>query len=426
MGDDDLEDDDPNAPENSDNDMSENEETVSRPTSTNPSDHEQIRLEHNYSLLTTSDLSPIPTSSSPVNYSKDGLWPRNNTPPGEPPDPEISPKNPKEKEEESDPIGDMGRYIHTILDSDDEEEKQCKKDYNDALAMYTKVQLIHDEENKEEDLENRENFEDIWNLSKRNEEDSGVEDLCESMGKLNIDEEQESENSDSSTNTIIETKKVKLSEIEENQENDSSSPIPGGEESSIVHSPGMVSKNKLDTAKEEEKENPQTSSSHYKYGSQVIHEENCECPYCYVRKSSKKQKMSFSINAASMITTSRNAKCSSSRPAACSADISAIPTPMVNLKMKAHRHGENYLATIRALPDTGASIDCVEESYARRHNLEIKPDTSSMIELINAEGKVMKVIGTTKIHLRVRGGTWVTTVALVCPRLSLRVTFEVF
>merc|ERR1712240_754549 len=417
MGDDDLEDDDPNAPENSDNDMSENEETVSRPTSTDPSDQEQIMLEHNYSLLTTSGLSPIPTSSSPVNYSNDGLWPRSNTPPGEPPDPETFPENPGEKEK--DPIEDMGRFIHTILDSDDEEEKQCKKDYNNALAMYTKVQLIHDEEKKEEDLENRENFEDIWNLSKRNEEDSCVEDLCESLGKLNIDEEQESENSDSSTNTIIETKKVKLSEDKEKQENDaSSSPIPGGEEFSIVHSPGMESKNKLDTTKEEEKENPQTSSSHYKYGSQVIHEENCDCPYCYVRKSSKKQKMSFSINAASMMTTSRNTKCSSSRPAACSADISAIPTPMVNLKLKAHRHGENYLATIGALPDTGASINCVEESYARRHNLEIKPDTSSMIELINAEGKVMKVIGTTKIHLRVRGGAWVTTVALVCPRLS--------
>merc|ERR1711873_210879 len=161
-----------------------------------------------------------------------GLWPKNKTTPGEPPEEETFPKNQGEKEK--DPIEDMGRFIHTILDSDDEEEKQCKKDYNNALAMYTKVQLIHDEENKEEDLENRENFENIWNISKRNEEDSGVEELCESMEKLIIVEDQESENSDSSTNTIIETGKVKLSEIEENKENDaSSSPIPGGEESSI-------------------------------------------------------------------------------------------------------------------------------------------------------------------------------------------------
>merc|ERR1712243_299377 len=121
-------------------------------------------------------------------------------------------------EEDSDPIEDMGRYIHTILDSDDEDAKQCKKDYNTALAMYTKVHIIHDnikhlsdseDEKKEEDLRSEESFEEIWNLSKRNEEDSSVKDLCESLEKLNIDEDQESDNSDSSTNTVIETNKEK-------------------------------------------------------------------------------------------------------------------------------------------------------------------------------------------------------------------------
>ena len=73
-------------------------------------------------------------------------------------------KNPEGKtEEDPDPIEDMGRYIHTILDSDDEDAKQCKKDYNTALAMYTKVHLIHDEdEKKEEDLRHEESFEEIW------------------------------------------------------------------------------------------------------------------------------------------------------------------------------------------------------------------------------------------------------------------------
>merc|ERR1712240_248687 len=175
------------------------------------------------------------------------------------------------KEGEPDPIEDMGKYIQTILDSDDEDKKQCKKDYNNALAMYTKVQLIHDDKEEKEDLKNEENFEDIWNLSKE-EADSSVKDWCESLEKLNIDEEKESENSDSSTNTVIEAKKVKLSQDKEKQKNDaSSSPIPGGEEFSIVHSPGMESKNKLGPTKEEEKENPQSSSRSYKYGSQVIH-----------------------------------------------------------------------------------------------------------------------------------------------------------
>merc|ERR1712240_429164 len=67
--DEDLEDDDPNAPEKSDSELSEDEETDSRPNSTDPSDHKQIRLEHNYSLIMPSCVSPIPTSSSPVNYS---------------------------------------------------------------------------------------------------------------------------------------------------------------------------------------------------------------------------------------------------------------------------------------------------------------------------------------------------------------------
>ena len=41
-----------------------------------------------------------------------------------------------------------------------------------------------------------------------------------------------------------------------------------------------------------------------------------------------------------------------------------------------------------------------------------------MIELINAEGKVMNMIGTMKIRIMIKGGTWITTVALVCPQLS--------
>ena len=182
----------------------------------------------------------------------------------------------------------------------------------------------------------------------------------------------------------------------------------------------MESTTKLDSATgtEVSKNHPQDLSRKYKYGTQVIHKEDCTCPYCYVRKSSKKKKMSFSINAAQMVKTYRNTKCSSSRPAACSAELSAIPTPMVNLKMKAKKNQDNYLATIRALPDTGASVDCIEETFAKKHNLEIQPDTSNMIELINAEGKVMKVVGTTKIRIMVRGGTWITTVALVCPKLS--------
>merc|ERR1712240_525295 len=93
-------------------------------------------------------------------------------------------------EEESDPIEDMGKYIHTILDSDDEEVKQCKKDYNAALAMNTKMHIIHDNlkhlsESEDDETEGKENpkseerFEEIWDLSVTKEEDSNVKNLCE-------------------------------------------------------------------------------------------------------------------------------------------------------------------------------------------------------------------------------------------------------
>merc|ERR1712082_250296 len=180
-------------------------------------DLEQIRLEHNYSLDTTkSCVSSIPTSSSSTNWSIDGLWPRSNTPPCDrPPDPEFDPKiqqktipivkNPEGKtEEDSDPIEDMGRYIHTILDSDNEDAKQCKKDYSTALAMSTKVHIIHDNikhlsDNEDEKTDGKENlkpeesFEKIWDLSITKEEDSSIKNLCERLEKLNLDNIQESD-----------------------------------------------------------------------------------------------------------------------------------------------------------------------------------------------------------------------------------------
>merc|ERR1712089_47595 len=42
------------------------------------------------------------------------------------------------------PIEDMERYIHTVLDSDDDEAKKCKLEHNTALAMNTQVHIIHD------------------------------------------------------------------------------------------------------------------------------------------------------------------------------------------------------------------------------------------------------------------------------------------
>ena len=78
--------------------------------------------------------------------------------------------------------------------------------------MNTKVHIIHDnikhlsdseDKKTEEDLKSKESFEKIWNLSSTKEEDSSVKNLCESLEKLNLDNNQESDNSDSSTDTVI-------------------------------------------------------------------------------------------------------------------------------------------------------------------------------------------------------------------------------
>ena len=95
------------------------------------------------------------------------------------------------------------------------------------------------------------------------------------------------------------------------------------------------------------------------------------------------------VNAANMVRQTTNAKCSMSRPAANSAAIAGCPTPMVNLKIKTKKNQEERLATLRALPDTGASVDCIEENFARKHNMVIQLDTTNMIELVSAEGKTM-------------------------------------
>ena len=128
--------------------------------------------------------------------------------------------------------------------------------------------------------------------------------------------------------------------------------------------------------------------------------------------------MHFMVNAANMVKQTRNTKCSMSRPAANSAAIQGCPTPMVNLKIKIKKNQEEKLATLRALSDIGASVDCIDKNFAKKHNLEIQPDTTNMIELVSAEGKVMRVLGTTKLTLQAPGGNWTTKVALVCPKLS--------
>ena len=92
-----------------------------------------------------------------------------------------------------------------------------------------------------------------------------------------------------------------------------------------------------------------------------------------------------------------------SRPAA-NAAISGCPTPMVNLKIKVKNNQEERLAMLWAQADTGASVDCIEENFAKKHNLVILLDKTNMIKLVSVEGKTMKVLGTTKLIIQAPGG----------------------
>merc|ERR1711873_20302 len=131
-----------------------------------------------------------------------------------------------EKEKETpDPIKDMEKYIHTIPGSDDEEAKKCKLEYNAALAINTKMHIIHDnlehlseidkgkieEMEKNYDPKSEEIFKETWDLSVTKEDDSIVKNLCEDLEKINLETNQESDNSESSIETVIERKTRKLS-----------------------------------------------------------------------------------------------------------------------------------------------------------------------------------------------------------------------
>merc|ERR1712115_407452 len=155
-------------------------------------------------------------------------------------------------------------------------------------------------------------FKDVWYLSDISEDETIVKNLYKELANLKIQSVQDSDNSESSTNTVIETEEIEKSPEKEKgqkfpESNASRPPIPGGQESNIVRSLGMESTTKLDTATgtEDSKNHPQDSSRKYKYGTQVVHKKDCTCPYFYVRKISKKKKLSFSINAAQMVKTFR-------------------------------------------------------------------------------------------------------------------------
>ena len=183
--------------------------------------------------------------------------------------------------------------------------------------------------------------------------------------------------------------------------------------SSQSHPSGMGRHLKVGSTNKTSTTTTPSSTTTSTLATEIIYEADCSCPYCYVR-SRNRQKFKFTANAASVRTTT-NGKNYVSLPISY-ADIPGSPTPLINLRVKTNNKN---LSTLRSLPDTGASIDCVDAKFVKKHNIEIIPDTTKMIELISAEGKAMAVHGTCKLQIQNIGGHgYIETIALVCPNLS--------
>ena len=178
--------------------------------------------------------------------------------------------------------------MHTILDSDDQEDIEYKDNYSEALIKHRDVHILHDKMedlnklDKEKLKDMKQNydpksekiFKSTWDLSDSNEDETIVKNLYEDLSNLNIQENSDS----SSNNTIIEAEKTE--EIPDNVA--SCPPIPGGQVYNIDHPQWMESALKLNssTGTEESSTPPQTSSRNpkYEYRTQVIHEKDCTCP----------------------------------------------------------------------------------------------------------------------------------------------------
>ena len=140
------------------------------------------------------------------------------------------------------------------------------------------------------------------------------------------------------------------------------------------------------------------------------HEKDCICPICVRNTQQRKwgqiprRKLPFKASYAGHSVDANTGK----------------PTPQVTLRVCLRDENGHYKRTeqIRAMPDSGALISCVLRKWEKRQNLQITEDKDNIIDLFNAEGRKIKVTGTTLMKVQHPKGTWVPCVVLVCPKLG--------
>ena len=99
-----------------------------------------------------------------------------------------------------DQIDDIEKYVHTILDSDDQEDIECKKIYNDALEQNKEMHILHDkmeilsnlDQDKLEDMKQKYDpksediFESTWDLFDTCENETIIKELFEEFSELSL------------------------------------------------------------------------------------------------------------------------------------------------------------------------------------------------------------------------------------------------
>ena len=75
------------------------------------------------------------------------------------------------------------------------------------------------------------------------------------------------------------------------------------------------------------------------------------------------------------------------------------------------------MATLRVIPDTGATVDVLREDVAIKVGVSIEPNSNGY-KLIDAQKKEIQIVGTCRLRIQRPGGCWRTVIAMVTKKLS--------
>ena len=143
---------------------------------------------------------------------------------------------------------------------------------------------------------------------------------------------------------------------------------------------------------------PHRYNAYLPSGSRMIHDEDCECIFCELRKTSDGR---FTANMAhGKPKKTLNTKTKSSSFYKEHTLLAGMPTPVVTIRLKTTTNGSQKLSYMRCIPDTGASIDVISSKAANKMGLEVILDEQEEYSLLNAENNEIQIEGITKLAIQ--------------------------